>query len=382
MRRSSIALAALVAALGSPATAAADETLARLAHPGPVSTFDGRVLWSEYDPVAKAYFLTQRFGTTTARLPVRPRAVPFDVDVGRKLGNDTVAAYSRCRREPRGRDPRTGSALTQMPQWSTGRGCDLYTLNLRTNVETRIRGASTRGASEFLPAVWQSRVVFARVYERRRGIAGDRAHLYFRWLTRDRASRRLPAGPRGQERFCSGRPQRCRRLVEPGPTTVDLTGRAVAFGWDSTDQGGPTSAVYLEKLRAARIARRLIARGHSGEIQAEELLGPQIDTRGRMVWIRSLFGDSTRSQVERYTILNGRRDAAPLQPVAGEAYVRSIVGSAVDRGTPLYLSSGLVPVTEPCSPQSPCLVDPGCSEGQPCELRTATRLQFTQPPRR
>jgi hypothetical protein len=37
-----------------------------------------------------------------------------------------------------------------------------------------------------------------------------------------------------------------------------------------------------------------------------------------MVWIRSLFGDSTRSQVERYTILNGRRDVAPLQPTAGE----------------------------------------------------------------
>jgi hypothetical protein len=177
MRRFPIALAAVVAVLGSPAGAAADETLARVARPGPVSTFDGRVLWSEYDPVAKAYFLTQRFGTTTARLPVRPRSVPFDVDVGRKLGNDTVAAYSRCRREPRGRDPRTGSALTQMPQWSTGRGCDLYMLNLRTNVETRIRGASTRGASEFLPAVWQSRIVFARVYERRRGIAGDRAHL-------------------------------------------------------------------------------------------------------------------------------------------------------------------------------------------------------------
>ena len=136
MRRLPIALTVMAAVLGVPATAAGDETLARISHPGPVSTFDGRVLWSEYDPVAKAYFLTQRFDTTTARLPVRPRGVPFDVDVGRNLGNDTVAAYSRCRREPRGRDPRTGSALTQMPQWSTGRGCDLYLLNLRTNVET------------------------------------------------------------------------------------------------------------------------------------------------------------------------------------------------------------------------------------------------------
>jgi hypothetical protein len=265
-----------------------------------------------------------------------------------------------------------------MQQWSTGRGCDLYMLDLRTHVETRIRGASSRGASEFLPTVWQSRVVFARVYEHRRGLAGDRAHLYFRWLNRDRASRRLPPGPRGTGRFCSGRPQRCRRLVEPGPTTLDLTGRYLGFGWDSTADGGPTSDVYLEQLRARRITRRRLARGASGEIQAVELLGPQIDTRGRMVWIRSLFGDSTRSQVERYTVTNGRRDVASLQPVAGEPYVRTIIGSAVEGTTPLYLSAGLFPVTEPCSPQAPCLVEPGCSESQPCELRTATALRFTR----
>ena len=48
---------------------------------------------------------------------------PFDVDVGRNPGNHPVAAYSRCRKEPGRRDPRTGNALTQMPQWSTGRGC-------------------------------------------------------------------------------------------------------------------------------------------------------------------------------------------------------------------------------------------------------------------
>jgi hypothetical protein len=305
--------------------------------------------------------------------------VPFDVDVGRNFGNQTVAAYSRCRLEPTRRDPRTGNALAQMPQWSAGRGCDVYMLNLQTNVEIRVGGASSRRASEFLPTVWRSRIVFARVYERRRGRAGDRTYLYLHSLTKGGRSRRLPAGPRGRERFCSGRPMRCRLLVEPGPTTLDLTGRSLAFGWDSTSEIGSTSAMYLEKLRGRHIERRRIARAGSGDIQARELLGPQIDSRGRIVWIESLYGDSTRSDVERYTIQNGNRSSAALQPVAGEPFVRTIIGSAVDRTTPLYLASGLLPVDEPCTSQSPCFVGPGCSDRQPCELKTATALPFSPP---
>jgi hypothetical protein len=179
-------------------------------------------------------------------------------------------------------------------------------------------------------------------------------------------------------------------VVEPGPTTLDLTGRFLGFGWDSTAQDGPTSDVYLEKLRASRIKRRLIARTGSGETSAGALLGPQIDGRYRLVWIRSGFGDSIRSQLERYTIQNGRRDSAPLQPVPGEPIVRTVIAGAVDDTTPLYLASGLLGdpgkpalLGEPCTAQSPCVVgDPGCSEAQPCELRTATGLRFKRPQRR
>jgi hypothetical protein len=381
MQRALLILAAILAALAGPATAMADETLAQVARPTAVSSYDGRILWSEYDTAAQAYFLTQRFGRTITRLPVKPRAVPFDVDVGRNAGNQTVAAYSRCRRDPARRDPRTGNALAQMPQWSSGRGCDLYVFNLRTSVETRVRGASSSHASEFLPTVWRERIAFARVYERRRGRAGERAYLYFHRLKRAGGSRRLPAGDRARDRFCSGRPARCRLLVEPGPTSLDLVGRYFAFGWDST-RDGPTSAVHFEKRRAGRIRRRVVARGGSGEIQARELLGPQIDGRYRIVWIRSLFGDSTRSSVERYGVLTGTRDSAPLQPVAGQTFIRTVIAHAVEDTTPLYLASGLAPVGEPCTPQTPCFVGPGCSELQPCELRRASGLMFSRPGRR
>jgi hypothetical protein len=381
MRRSACVALTALATLTAPASVArADEVIATVTRPTPVSAFDGRILWSQYDAAANAYFLTQRFGPVTARLPVKPRSVPFDVDVGRNAGNQTVAAYSRCRRDPAPRDPRTGNALAQMPQWSTGRGCDVYMLNLQTNVEIRLGGASSSRASEFLPAVWRGRIAFARVYQRRRGAAGERAYLYFHSLTRGGSSRRLIAGSRARDRYCTGKPARCRRLIEPGPTAIDLSGRYMTFGWDSTS-GGPTSAIYFEKLRAGHITRREASRTGSGEIQAQELLPAGIDSEAHIVWIRSLFGDSTGSEVKRYYVLNGNRDLARLQPVPGQPFVYTVLAGGVDGTTPLYLASGRAPIGEPCTAQAPCLVEPGCADLQPCELRRATDLTFPPPTR-
>ena len=52
-------------------------------------------------PAQRAFFLTQRFNGVTSRVPVRPRSVPFDADLGPDVNGETVAAYSRCAREPR-----------------------------------------------------------------------------------------------------------------------------------------------------------------------------------------------------------------------------------------------------------------------------------------
>ena len=375
MRRSVSILAVLLAGFAFAAPARADTAIGKVARPTPVSGSDGHLLWSEYDAAARLYYLVQRFQGNIARLPVKPRSVPFDVDVGQDAGGQPVAAYSRCRREPPGRDPRTGNALTQMPQWSRGRGCDVYMLNLQTNVEIRVRGASSSHGSEFLPTVWRSRMAFARVYERRHGMAGDRTYLYFRSLTRGGTSHQIPAGNRARDRYCSGKPRRCRLLVEPGPTTLDLVSRDFVFGWDST-HGGPSSDVYREKLSTEGTQRRLVARAGSGDIQAIELLGPQIEPGGRIVWIRSMFGDSTRSDVERYNLLNGARSVGQLQPVAGQPFIDTVVAHGLDLSTSVYLASGLFPVGEPCTPQTPCLTTPGCSDVQPCELRAATSLAF------
>ena len=62
MRRILWILAAMLVVLGNPVTANADDTLARLARPAPVSSFDSRILWSEYDAGANAILVPQTVG--------------------------------------------------------------------------------------------------------------------------------------------------------------------------------------------------------------------------------------------------------------------------------------------------------------------------------
>ena len=175
----------------------------------------GRVAWSARDP-STGYFvlMTVTGDTPVQRVPVPPRSVLFDVDLEADAQGETIAAYSRCHRDPPPRRPQIGNALAQMPEWSAARGCNLHQFNFTTGRETRIAGANAPDASQFLPTVWKTRVAFARVYERRRGRLGDRAYLYIRGVTGADASRQVPAGNRSRLQTCSGRPVRCLYSVE------------------------------------------------------------------------------------------------------------------------------------------------------------------------
>src|SRR6187401_2585675 len=156
MRRFSLVLVSLAAFVLPAADAAADNVIATVTRPTPVSAHAGRIVWSAFDPSQNAYFLTQRVGGVTSRVPVRPRAVPFDVDLGPDAGGETVAAYSRCSKDPRARDPRIGNAIAELPDWASGRGCDLYRFDFATGRETRIATANSPSSSEFLPSVWKA----------------------------------------------------------------------------------------------------------------------------------------------------------------------------------------------------------------------------------
>jgi hypothetical protein len=244
-----------------------------------------------------------------------------------------------------------------------------------------MRHASTAAASEFLPTVWTDRLAFARVYERRRGIRGDRAYLYVRpnslFASQGRrgGTRSIPAGPRARDLYCSGKPRRCRRLVEPGPTSLDIATRRITFAWDSTDNGA-TSTVWLDVLRnTGRTAQTRVDYGGSGEIQGRELIGPQFDEQVRIVYVASFFGDTTGAFLRRFSYLDRAREETrlPAATVPGESF-RPVMAGAPAGADYVYLGSGRL--TEPCGPTVPCTFEPGCTDDQPCRLFRAVAPPF------
>jgi len=365
---------AVLVALVAAQPAAADQTIATVAAPTPVSAYGGRVVWSAFDAAKSDYRLMTENAGVVAAVPVAPRRVPFDVDVGPDPNGHTIAAYSRCRRDPPRRDPAIGNAIAQMPDWSRGRGCDLYRFDFTTNRETKIASANSAGASEFLPSVWRTRVAFARVYERRRGQAGQRPYLYVRPFAKAGRTKRLPAGSRSTHRFCTAA-HHCRHLVEPGPTALDLFGRRLAFGWDSADQLGPTSAAYLGAV-AGHASKRLLSRVVSGDIQGAEIVAPAI-ADGQVTWTLTLYGDTTSNLSQRYGIATGAFSEAALMRPPADPFFRPVLASAVNGSSLVHLDSGLVPVGEPCTVQSPCVAIPGCSAQLPCPLTSTENLVYT-----
>src|SRR4051794_10060048 len=215
------------AVLAFPPAARAEFTIATVERPTPVSAYAGRVVWSSYDAAIAGYRLFEAHsspdGLVTTRLPVAPRSVPFDADVGPgALGVPTVV-YSRCATEPR-------LGTDQLPVWGTGRGCDVYRFALGGTREAKVDGVSTGDASEFLPSLWLNRVAFGRVYEQRAGTRGVNPYVYVR---RDGSSARQPGGLRGETGL-------------PGPTSLDLAGIRLALTWGATVDGDFRSDARLD----------------------------------------------------------------------------------------------------------------------------------------
>src|SRR6478735_5084400 len=161
--RSLAAMICAIAGLVVPAVARAEYTVAETSRPTPVSAYAGSLIWSRYDAALGAYRLMETHaspaGAQTTALPVPPRAVPFDADIGPDAEGAPTVVYSRCTIEPQ----LAGTVLAGpagMPVWATGRGCDIYRYRLGAAGETREAGVSTAAASEFLPTLWRSRLGF------------------------------------------------------------------------------------------------------------------------------------------------------------------------------------------------------------------------------
>lgn len=294
-----------------------------------VDSFGGITVFSETDQTKRQYHLTVLVAGQRLRLPVAPRSVPFDIDLGPDDDGRIVAAYSRCRIEPT--SSRAALWAKPYPAWTTGRGCDIYRYDFTSGQERKISGASTNEASEVLPSIWKGDVAFTRVYERRSGRRGDYPYLYIRELSRNASSDRQPGGSRGE-------------LGVPGPTRLDLYGRRLAFVWNHATQlpGGDRRGAGVSELR-------LDTRGGGHRVlSSAEWRNPARDfaafagptgADGRITYgfgrlaLGALDGDrSQTSLLLRYRLSNGDRSRAEAPDLTVDA---AIDGPAVVAGTGL-----------------------------------------------
>jgi hypothetical protein len=75
-------LGAALLQLALPAFAKADDLIGVASRPTPISAYAGRLAWSAYNPATNSYSLMTSIGGVTSVVPVSPRSVPFDVDLG------------------------------------------------------------------------------------------------------------------------------------------------------------------------------------------------------------------------------------------------------------------------------------------------------------
>jgi len=282
MRRSLSSLLAL-AALGAAAAPAhaADEVLAHVDRPTPIAAYGGRVAWSARTPDGRAFRLMTWSGGVVSEVPVAPRKVPFDVDLGPAPDGSVVAVYSRCATEGVAGGFESASYLA-------GRGCDIYRYDFAGGHESKIEEVSSPTASEVWPTYWKQRVAFARVYDNKRSYP----YIYENGLGDAQGSIRMPGG---QRNTCArnGRGGRtvCTDDTRSQPLELELYGRRLAFAWKYTDLApGFAYDLRLDDVQSHDgDPRRLVHQSGGG--LTEIILGWPGFEGGQIFWSASCFGD-------------------------------------------------------------------------------------------
>lgn len=195
----------------------AESVIAVEARPTGVVASGSVVTWSSWQPRRGAFVLKALVGGRVSTLPVPPRAVPFDVDLGPDRRGRLVAVYSRCERE---------TSVTQSfttPNYAAARSCRLFQYEFAGRREQRIAKTHVPGASEFLPTIWRSRLAWARrteVRDRDGNSVISLSSLHTRRLDEDGSTAKLPGGT-VTPLF----------TPTPRPTSLDLRGSRLAFTW-------------------------------------------------------------------------------------------------------------------------------------------------------
>ncbi len=265
--------AALSAALSGPAAAATSPaiTVQRIERQSNISAYGRHVVWSRFDAQAREFRLVAADvanpDAEPVLLPVAGRSIAFDVDLGPGADGQTVAAYSRCAREP------TLDYYGQKLWPKNASGCDIYTYDFTSGKEAKLAASSS--ADEFLPSVWKGKVAFARAYGAPgRDINMSRPPVLYT---------RPVSGPGRSERVSQGTTAGVKDLTL---TSVDLYGRRVALvrRFAGPYDGG-TNQVRLSTLGSGS---RLLAG------RTKRILRSAHFHRGHLIWTDSCDGDRSK----------------------------------------------------------------------------------------
>ncbi|MEA2247847.1 MAG: hypothetical protein QOH46_2376 [Solirubrobacteraceae bacterium] len=347
MKRLAIACAA--AALLAPAVAAhaQDQPIATVDRPTPVAAFGGRLLWTTLDRTTGNWSLVTRAGGVTQVVPVAPRRVAFDADLGPGPDGATVAVYSRC-----AQDPPSGSGFAPT-LYNRGRGCDVYLYDFAAGAERRLANASSPAATEFFPTIWRNTLAFGRVYDAK----PDLPYIYTRPVNGTAASTRQPGGPRNVcvRNRSTGRTSCSPREVNR-PMSLELYGRRLAFAWTFSGSGeGLDTEIRLDTIGAGHTR---VARQNGGGLTQVQLGWPAFEA-GSLYWSQTCFGDEGgcpgRFGLRRYRITTREIASAPA-PAAMLSHDR-------DAGVH-YLLVDTMPGVD-------CLGDPEIPGGT-CQVRALT----------
>jgi opacity protein-like surface antigen len=345
MKRLAIVCAAAAALLAPAAVASAqDQAVATLDRATPVAAFGGRLLWSRLDRPSGDWSLVTRAGGVTERVPVAPRRVPFDADLGPGPDGATVAVYSRCRR-----DPPAGGGFAP-PLYNRGRGCDVYLYDFAAGAERRLANASAPSASEFFPTIWRGTLAFGRTYDDK----PNHPYIYARPVNGTATSERLPGGAR----------QACRRDPSTGRTScsddtlsrpmgLELYGRRLAFAWTFLGfSEGLDTEIRMDTLGGGHTR---VAHQDGGGLTQVQHGWPAFES-GSLYWSIACYGDGAgcpgRYGLRRYRVTTRATQRADA-PAA-------VLGHDRDAGLSFLLVDA--------APGTDCLGDPEVPGGT-CTLR-------------
>jgi hypothetical protein len=280
-----------------------------------VGAAGGWTAWSEVK--SGHYALVTRSPQGVVSHPaVGTRGVPFDLDLGLGPGGAPLAAYSRCKTEPRD----TPGEL--LPVWTTGKGCRLVVLDLVKQTERRL-ALSAGSKSDVLPAVAGSKVAFVRVPKASKD--RHRAVLGVRDLAGGHA-RGLLTGPRSDvgasTRF--------------GPVSVDTDGHSAVVVFANLDTSFNSYDHELKLVPLAGGKARSLDSGSNTEDCQSRVVAPTLSGGGRATWIDQ--GSAG------YAVGQGST-AADARFAAGVSADATIVSGAVD-ATRLVLADSTGAISE------------------------------------